>query len=71
MIYLKSGLTVNFARELDCGILIRGLRNSSDFEQETNIALMNKHQAPDIETVLLLSSRNIVLFQALLLSGEV
>ncbi|AMC01426.1 Phosphopantetheine adenylyltransferase [Aerococcus viridans] len=56
VIYLKSGLTVNFARELDCGILIRGLRNGSDFEQETNIALMNKHQAPDIETVLLLSS---------------
>lgn len=56
VIYLKSGLTVNFARELNCGILIRGLRNTTDFEQETNIALMNKQQAPDIETVLLLSS---------------
>lgn len=56
VLYLKSGLTVNFARELGCGVLIRGLRNASDFEQETNIALMNKLQAPDIETVLLLSS---------------
>lgn len=56
VIYLKSGLTVNFARELGCSVLIRGLRNGSDFEQETNIALMNKMQAPDIETVLLLSS---------------
>ena len=56
VIYLKSGLTVNFARELNCGILIRGLRNTTDFEQETNIALMNKQQAPDIETVLVLSS---------------
>lgn len=56
VLYLKSGLTVNFARELGCNVLIRGLRNSADFEQETNIAMMNKTQAPDIETVLLLSS---------------
>src|SRR5699024_4348102 len=56
LIYLRYGLTVKYASELDCGILILGFRNGKDFEQEANIALMNKHQAPDIETVLLLSS---------------
>ncbi|AMC00033.1 phosphopantetheine adenylyltransferase [Aerococcus urinaehominis] len=52
---LEEGLTVDLARRLGVTAMIRGLRNTTDFEYEMNIALMNKLQAPDIETVLLLS----------------
>ena len=37
-----SGLTVNFARQMDAQVMVRGLRMSSDFEREFEMALMNK-----------------------------
>lgn len=52
---LKSGLTVDFAQELGAQVLIRGLRNTKDFEYETSIAMMNKLQNADVETLFLLS----------------
>lgn len=55
IIPLESGLTVDLAEKLGCTALIRGLRNTNDFEYETNVALMNKLQNSDIETVFLLS----------------
>ena len=55
VVALKAGLTVDFARELGASVLIRGLRNTTDFEYETNIALMNKLQDSGVETVFLLS----------------
>jgi pantetheine-phosphate adenylyltransferase len=45
------GLTVNFARRSGSGAIIRGLRATSDFEYEFQLALMNKKLDPDIETV--------------------
>ena len=51
-----SGLTVDLARELGAKVMIRGLRMSSDFEREFEMALMNKKLAPDIELVTLMSS---------------
>lgn len=55
IIPLEAGLTVNLAKKLGVQVLIRGLRNTNDFEYETNVALMNKLQNSDIETVFLLS----------------
>jgi len=46
-----SGLTVEFARQNDLQITIRGLRAVSDFEFEFQLATMSRHLAPDIETV--------------------
>jgi len=46
-----SGITVEFAREAKAQVLVRGLRASSDFEREFEMALMNKKLAPDIELV--------------------
>jgi pantetheine-phosphate adenylyltransferase len=46
-------LLVNFAREVDARVLIRGLRAVSDFEYEFQLAGMNRRLAPDIETVFL------------------
>jgi len=44
-----SGLTVEFAREVGARTILRGLRAVSDFELEFQMALMNKHLAPEIE----------------------
>jgi pantetheine-phosphate adenylyltransferase len=48
-----TGLLVDFAREYDAHIIIRGLRAVSDFEYEFQMALMNRHLWPEIETVFL------------------
>jgi pantetheine-phosphate adenylyltransferase len=49
------GLTVDFARARGAGVLVKGLRVSSDFESELQQALMNRELAPDIETIFLMS----------------
>jgi len=46
-----SGITVEYARKTGAQVLVRGLRASSDFEREFEMALMNKKLAPDIELV--------------------
>ena len=48
-----DGLTVDFAREHDLKAILRGLRAVSDFEYEFQLATMNRHLAPDVETVFL------------------
>jgi len=45
-----TGLTAEFAGKLGCSVLIRGLRNSQDFEYELPIAIANK-KVLGIETV--------------------
>ncbi|HUP19819.1 MAG TPA: pantetheine-phosphate adenylyltransferase [Gemmatimonadota bacterium] len=44
-----DGLTVEFARSVGATVILRGLRAVSDFEFEFQMALMNKHLAPEIE----------------------
>ncbi len=46
-----AGLTVDFAHEVRCGVIIRGLRAVSDFEFEFQLANMSRHLSSDIETV--------------------
>ena len=46
-----SGLTVDFAREHDLAVIVRGLRAVSDFEFEFQLASMGRHLQPDVETV--------------------
>jgi pantetheine-phosphate adenylyltransferase len=48
-----NGLLVSFARELQVGVIMRGLRAVSDFEFEFQLAGMNRRMAPDIETLFL------------------
>src|SRR5215218_2435458 len=50
------GLLVDFAREVNAKLLIRGLRAVSDFEYEFQMALMNRHLSPQIETVFMVPS---------------
>ena len=51
-----GGLTVDFAREVGASLLIRGLRAVSDFEYEYQMALMNRHLSPTLETVFMVPS---------------
>ena len=46
-----SGLLVEFAMAQKADAIIRGLRELSDFEFEFNMALMNRHLQPSIETI--------------------
>ena len=50
-----QGLTVDFCKKMNAGFIIRGLRNTTDFEYESIVAEANKKLAPDIETVFFLS----------------
>ncbi len=48
-------LTVEFAKELKAKVIVRGLRMSSDFEREFEMALMNKKLAPELDVVCLMT----------------
>lgn len=49
-------LLVEFARSSGCEVILRGLRAVSDFEFEFQLAGMNRHLGPEIETVFLTPS---------------
>jgi pantetheine-phosphate adenylyltransferase len=49
-----SGLLVNYAQLKNASVLVRGLRAVSDFEYEFQMALMNRHLAPGLETVFMM-----------------
>lgn len=51
-----KGLTADFAREVGAQYLLRGLRNTTDFEYENTIAQANRHVNPALETVFLITS---------------
>ena len=48
-----QGLTVNACEEHGANYILRGLRNSNDYEYEKSIALMNQEMAGEIETIYL------------------
>lgn len=50
------GLLVDFAKQTGATLFIRGLRAVSDFEYEYQMALMNRHLAPSLETVFMVPS---------------
>lgn len=52
-------MTIDVAKEFDCDYIIRGLRNSQDFEYEKNIANINKIISPRLTTVFLLPTKPI------------
>jgi pantetheine-phosphate adenylyltransferase len=51
-----NGLLVDFAREVNAVVNVRGLRAVSDFEYEVQMALMNRHLLPTLETVFMAPS---------------
>ncbi|HEU4565376.1 MAG TPA: pantetheine-phosphate adenylyltransferase [Gemmatimonadaceae bacterium] len=51
-----EGLLVDFARSIGATMTIRGLRAVSDFEYEFQMALMNRHLMPELETLFMVPS---------------
>ena len=51
---IYQGLTTDFAKRLGIGVIVRGVRNTVDFEYEKNIAEVNR-QLTGVETILLFS----------------
>jgi len=51
-----SGLIVNFCREIESNVIVRGLRVFSDFEHEFRMALANHRLASEIDVILLITS---------------
>jgi pantetheine-phosphate adenylyltransferase len=49
-----DGLLVEYARHKRASALVRGLRAVSDFEYEFQMALMNRHLEPTLETVFMM-----------------
>ena len=72
-----NGLLVDYAQMKKATVLVRGLRAVSDFEYEFQMALMNRHLAPGLETVFMMpdekytfvSSR--LIKEVFMLGGEV
>jgi pantetheine-phosphate adenylyltransferase len=51
-----SGLLIDFMKQRDARVIVKGLRAVSDFEYEFQMALMNKKLCPEIETVFMMTS---------------
>lgn len=51
-----SKLTAEFAREHNARFLLRGLRNTTDFEYENSIAQVNRNLHPELESIFLITS---------------
>jgi pantetheine-phosphate adenylyltransferase len=52
------GLLVDVARKHNATAIVRGLRAVSDFEYETQVAMMNRELAPELETTFLMTQAN-------------
>ncbi len=63
-----SDLMANFARNQHATVLIRGLRAVADFEYEMQLAHMNRHLMPELESVFLMPSKRVVVY--LFIVGE-
>ena len=49
-----DGLLIDYARQREANVIVRGLRAISDFEYEMQMALMNRHLNSAIETILMM-----------------
>ncbi|MGH8674800.1 MAG: pantetheine-phosphate adenylyltransferase [Burkholderiales bacterium] len=61
-----TGLLIDFARQHNARVVVRGLRAVSDFEYEFQLAGMNRNLSPDIETLFLTPSEQHMFISATL-----
>jgi pantetheine-phosphate adenylyltransferase len=59
-----TGLLINFARKKNVPILLRGVRQISDFEYEFRMALTNRRLAPEIDTVFMMPDEQLTFISA-------
>ncbi len=56
---LYGGLTGDFAREVGASAIIRGVRNTSDFEYERTMESANRRMYPELVTVMLFTPHDV------------
>ncbi|MCR5271894.1 MAG: pantetheine-phosphate adenylyltransferase [Lachnospiraceae bacterium] len=54
-----DGLLIDYMKEIDAQIIVRGLRAVTDFEYELQIAEINRVESPTVETIFLTASPNL------------
>ncbi|MFM7025523.1 MAG: pantetheine-phosphate adenylyltransferase [Limnohabitans sp.] len=54
-----DGLIVDFVKSQGAGVIVRGLRSVTDYDYEIQMAGMNRHLAPQVDTVFLHTSANV------------
>lgn len=59
-----TGLLIDFARQKGVNVLLRGVRQISDFEYEFRMALTNRRLAPEIDTVFLMPDEQLTFISA-------
>ena len=72
-----SGLLVDYLREKQACMIIRGLRSITDFEYESQMSMMNKKLLPEVNTIFVMADSNYIcvsssnIKEAALLGGDV
>ena len=59
-----TGLSVDFAKEHDCSVMISGVRSEHDFSYEFEIAMTNKLLYPDLEVIFLPTDQNYIILRS-------
>lgn len=59
-----KGLAIDFAKEINSNIIIRGLRAVSDFDYEFQMALTNRKINPEIETIFIMTQEKFIFLSA-------
>jgi pantetheine-phosphate adenylyltransferase len=52
-----TGITVNFAKQINAQVMVRGLRMSADYEREFEMAMLNRKLYPELELVCFMASQ--------------
>jgi pantetheine-phosphate adenylyltransferase len=52
-----GGLTVDFAKQVNAKVMVRGLRMSADYEREFEMAMLNHKLSPELELICLMASQ--------------
>ena len=59
-----NGLVVDYAKQTGAKVLIRGIRNTTDFAYEFDLSLMNYNLNPEVETLFLPTSQKYLLLKS-------
>lgn len=59
-----TGLLIDLARKKEVNVLLRGVRQISDFEYEFRMALTNRRLAPEVDTVFLMPDEQLTFISA-------
>ncbi|ENW7992359.1 pantetheine-phosphate adenylyltransferase [Neisseria gonorrhoeae] len=67
----QNRFLVHYAREVDAGFIVRGIRSTSDYEYERSMRHINSDLAPEISTVFLMPPREIAEVSSTMIKGLV